>query len=153
MQLVTGDVANALETLRRVQAGEHAESTVDPSMLRWHEELAETLVANDAPEGAAALLAEVRPVAERLERARAARMRPGVRGVSGGERQSEEAAELLTRTADRFSVAGLPLEQGRALTRSHGLSAAAADGRPRRTRSRRRPLSSSGQVRSPGWPW
>ncbi|MFI9583584.1 AAA family ATPase [Streptomyces sp. NPDC052236] len=116
VQLITGDVAGALETLRRVRAGEHAQSAVDPSMLRWHEELAEALVANDAPEEAASLLADVRPVAERLgcttvllgcDRAYALYL-----AASG---KSEEAAVLLTTTADRFALAGLPLERGRAL--------------------------------------
>lgn len=116
VQLVTGDVANALETLRRVQSGERAQSTVDPSMLRWHEELAEALIANDAPEEAAALLADVRPVAERLGRAtvllgcdRAYALYLAAAG------KPEEAAGLLTETADRFAVAGLPLARGRAL--------------------------------------
>ncbi len=116
VQLVSGDVANALETLRRVQASERAQSAVDPSMLRWHEELAEALVANDAPEEAASLLDGVRPVAERLDRStvllgcdRAYALYLAACG------KFEEAAELLTQTADRFEAAGLPLERGRAL--------------------------------------
>jgi DNA-binding CsgD family transcriptional regulator len=116
VQLITGDVAGALETLRRVRAGEHAQSAVDPSMLRWHEELAEALVANDAPEEAAALLAEVRPVAERLGRTTVLlgcdRAYALYLAASG---KFEEAAALLITTADSFAVAGLPLEQGRAL--------------------------------------
>ncbi|MFE3324307.1 AAA family ATPase [Streptomyces sp. NPDC059176] len=116
VQLITGDVTNALETLRRVQAGERAQAAVDPSMLRWHEELAEALLANDALEDAAALLADVRPVAERLgrttvllgcDRARAMHL-----AASG---KPDEAAALLTATAERFGEAGLPLERGRAL--------------------------------------
>lgn len=116
VQLINGDVASALETLRRVQADERAQSTVDPSMLRWHEELAEALLANDAPEEAAALIADVRPVAERLglttvllgcDRAYALYL-----AASG---KPDEAAGLLSRTAERFAAAGLPLERGRAL--------------------------------------
>lgn len=116
VQLIIGDVATALETLRRVQADERAQSTVDPSMLRWHEELAEALLANDLPEEAAALLADVRPVAERLghttvllgcDRAYALYL-----AASG---KPDEAACLLSRTAERFAAAGLPLERGRAL--------------------------------------
>ncbi|MGP3637947.1 AAA family ATPase, partial [Streptomyces sp. 24-1644] len=116
VQLINGDVASALETLRRVQADERAQSTVDPSMLRWHEELAEALLANDAPQEAADLLADVRPVAERLglatvllgcDRAYALYL-----AASG---KPDEAASLLSRTAERFAAAGLPLERGRAL--------------------------------------
>jgi DNA-binding CsgD family transcriptional regulator len=116
VQLVAGDVANALDTLRRVQAGERAQSTVDPSMLRWHEELAEALLANDAPEEAAALLADVRPVAERLGRAtvllgcdRAYALYLAANG------KLEEATQLLAETAERFAGAGLPLDRGRTL--------------------------------------
>ncbi|MFE0641030.1 AAA family ATPase [Streptomyces sp. NPDC058877] len=116
IQLINGDVAAALETLRRVQADERAQSTVDPSMLRWHEELAEALLAHDAGDEALALLAEVRPVAERLGRStvllgcdRAHAL------VLAAEGRTDEAAELLTRTAESFGRSGLPLERGRAL--------------------------------------
>ncbi|GAA2926184.1 LuxR family transcriptional regulator [Streptomyces enissocaesilis] len=116
VQLIDGDVATALETLRRVGAGERAQSTVDPSMLRWHEELAEALLANDAPEEAAALLAGVRPVAERLGRTTVLlgcdRAYALYLAASG---KPDEAAELLSHTAGRFAAAGLPLEHGRAL--------------------------------------
>ncbi|MBT2493702.1 AAA family ATPase [Streptomyces sp. ISL-96] len=116
VQLINGDVASALESLRRVQADERAQSTVDPSMLRWHEELAEALLANDAPEEAAALLEDVRPVAERLGRTTVLlgcdRAYALYLAASG---KSAEAADLLSRTADSFAVAGLPLERGRAL--------------------------------------
>ncbi|MFJ4966365.1 AAA family ATPase [Streptomyces sp. NPDC088729] len=116
VQLVTGDVGHALETLRRVQAGERAQSAVDPSMLRWHEELAEALLVNDAPEEAAALIEDVRGVAERLGRTTVLLGCDRVHALylaSGG--LFEEAAELLTRTAEHYAAAGLPLEHGRAL--------------------------------------
>ncbi|MEU2240941.1 LuxR C-terminal-related transcriptional regulator [Streptomyces sp. NPDC018338] len=116
VQLVNGDVAAALETLRRVQADERAQSTVDPSMLRWHEELAEALLANDAGDEALALLAEVRPVAERLGRDTVLLGCDRVHALClAAEGRTDAAAELLTGTADRFGRAGLPLERGRAL--------------------------------------
>ncbi|WP_282692486.1 LuxR family transcriptional regulator [Streptomyces sp. CC208A] len=116
VQLINGDVAAALETLRRVQADERAQSTVDPSMLRWHEELAEALLAHDAVEEALSLLAEVRPVAERLGRSTVLLGCDRAQALClAAEGRTDEAAELLTRTADRFAEAGLPLEQGRAL--------------------------------------
>ncbi|MFI8418932.1 AAA family ATPase [Streptomyces sp. NPDC085479] len=116
VQLVNGDVAAALETLRRVQADERAQSTVDPSMLRWHEELAEALLAHDAVDEALALLAEVRPVAERLGRTTVLLGCDRAQALClAAEGRTDEAAELLTRTAGRFAEAGLPLEQGRAL--------------------------------------
>ncbi|MFB7511876.1 MULTISPECIES: AAA family ATPase [unclassified Streptomyces] len=116
VQLVTGDVGAALETLRRVQADERAQSNVDPSMLRWHEELAEALLANDACDEALELLAEVRPVAERLGRGPVLLGCDRVRGLClAAEGRTDAAAELLTGTAERFDRAGLPLERGRAL--------------------------------------
>lgn len=116
VQLVNGDVAAALETLRRVQADERAQSTVDPSMLRWHEELAEALLANDAGDEALALLAEVRPVAERLGRSTVLLGCDRAYALClAAEGRTDEAAELLTRTVVEFGRAGLPLERGRAL--------------------------------------
>ncbi|MFF7438902.1 AAA family ATPase [Streptomyces sp. NPDC008122] len=116
VQLITGDVATALETLRRVQADERAQSTVDPSMLRWHEELAEALLAQDAGDEALALLAEVRPVAERLGRSTVLLGCDRAYALClAAEGRTDEAAELLTRTAESFGRAGLPLERGRAL--------------------------------------
>ncbi|MFI1654620.1 AAA family ATPase [Streptomyces sp. NPDC020472] len=116
VQLITGDVATALETLRRVQADERAQSTVDPSMLRWHEELAEALLAQDAADEALALLAEVRPVAERLGRSTVLLGCDRAYALClAAEGRTDEAAELLTRTAESFGRAGLPLERGRAL--------------------------------------
>ncbi|WP_149181450.1 LuxR family transcriptional regulator [Streptomyces sp. TRM49041] len=116
VQLVTGDVAGAVETLRRVQEGERAQGTVDPSMLRWHEELAEALLAHDAREEAETLLADVSPVAERLGRTTVLLGcdRAYAQCLAAGGR-SEEAVGLLVETADRFAALGLVLEQGRCL--------------------------------------
>ncbi|MFV0126833.1 AAA family ATPase [Streptomyces sp. HMX112] len=116
VQLLTGDVAAAVETLRRVRDNESAQCTVDPSMLRWHEELAEALLANDALEEAQALLADVGPVAERLGRTTVLigcdRAYALCLAASG---RTEEAVGLLAETADRFAAHGLVLEQGRCL--------------------------------------
>ncbi|MGW7367643.1 AAA family ATPase, partial [Streptomyces sp. NPDC054841] len=151
VQLVTGDVANALETLRRVQASERAQSAVDPSMLRWHEELAEALLANDAPEEAADLLADVRPVAERLGRTtvllgcdRAFALYLAAGGKHG------DAAALLTDTAEAFGAAGLPLERGRSL-----VALARVERRRRRRSAAQSALQSAATVfeRAGAAPW
>ncbi|MEV0964577.1 AAA family ATPase [Streptomyces sp. NPDC049910] len=151
IQLVTGDVANALETLRRVQAGERAQNAVDPSMLRWHEELAEALIANDAPEEAADVLAGVRPVAERLGRTTVLLGCDRVYALclaAGGK--SDEAAVLLAATADRFGGAGLPLERGRAL-----IALARVERRRRRRSAAQQALQAAAAVfeRSGAAPW
>ncbi|MFD3724925.1 LuxR C-terminal-related transcriptional regulator [Streptomyces sp. NPDC058671] len=116
VQLINGDVAAALETLRRVQADERAQSTVDPSMLRWHEELAEALLAQDSGDEALAVLDEVRPVAARLGRSTVLLGCDRAYALwLAAEGRTDEAVELLTRTAEAFGRAGLPLERGRAL--------------------------------------
>ncbi|MFD7978287.1 AAA family ATPase [Streptomyces sp. NPDC059071] len=116
VQLVNGDVAAALETLRRVESNERAQSTVDPSMLRWHEELAEALLAHDAVDEAMAVLAEVRPVCERLGRTTVLLGCDRAYALClAAEGRTDSAAELLAGTAARFGEAELPLEQGRAL--------------------------------------
>ncbi|MEU7026055.1 LuxR C-terminal-related transcriptional regulator [Streptomyces sp. NPDC046275] len=116
VQLVNGDVGAALETLRRVEANERAQSTVDPSMLRWHEELAEALLAHDEVEEAMALLAEVRPVGERLGRTTVLLGCDRAYALClAAEGRTDAAAELLAGTAARFAEAELPLERGRAL--------------------------------------
>ncbi|MFD0431329.1 hypothetical protein ACFQ60_40930 [Streptomyces zhihengii] len=116
VQLLVGDVSNALETLRRVQAGERGQGAVDPSMLRWHEELAEALVAGDGLAEAAAVLDAVRPVAHRLGRTTVllgCDRADAVRLAAGG--RPDEAAALLREVAAGYEAAGLPLEHGRAL--------------------------------------
>ncbi|WP_261994197.1 LuxR family transcriptional regulator [Streptomyces sp. t39] len=116
VQLLVGDVSNALETLRRVQASERGQGAVDPSMLRWHEELAEALVACDGLTEAAAVLDGVRPVAHRLGRTTVllgCDRADAVRLAAGG--RPDEAAALLREVGAGFEAAGLPLEHGRAL--------------------------------------
>ncbi|WP_017240908.1 LuxR family transcriptional regulator [Streptomyces sp. SS] len=151
VQLINGDVAAALETLRRVQADERAQSNVDPSMLRWHEELAEALLAQDAADEALALLAEVRPVAERL--GRSAVLLGCDRAYAlclAAEGRTDEAAELLTRTADSFGRTGLPLERGRAL-----IALARVERRRRRRSAAQSALQTAAEVfeRAGAAPW
>ncbi|MCS0637947.1 AAA family ATPase [Streptomyces sp. LP05-1] len=116
VQLITGDVTGALESLRRTRDNEAAQSVVDPSMLRWHEELAEALAGADAVDEARALLADLGPVAERLGRTTVLLGADRVYALclaAGGK--ADEAAALLAETADRFGGHGLVLEQGRCL--------------------------------------
>ncbi|MFD0141020.1 LuxR C-terminal-related transcriptional regulator [Streptomyces sp. NPDC055699] len=151
VQLVNGDVASALETLRRVQANERAQSTVDPSMLRWHEELAEALLANDAAQEAVELLDKVRPVAEELRRTTVLLGCDRAYALYlAGAGRTEEAAELLTRTAERFAEAGLPLEHGRAL-----IALARVERRRRRRSAAQSALQSAATVfeRAGAAPW
>ncbi|MHC0429756.1 helix-turn-helix transcriptional regulator [Streptomyces sp. O3] len=151
VQLATGDVACALETLRRVQEGQHAHGTVDPSMLRWHEELAEALLANDAPDEARTLLVDVGPVAERLGRTTVLLGFDRVYALclaAGGK--PEEAAGLLAETAEKFAAHGLPLEQGRCL-----IALARVERRRRRRSAAQQALQAAAAVfeRAGAAPW
>ncbi|MEU3821528.1 AAA family ATPase [Streptomyces sp. NPDC030392] len=151
VQLVTGDVAAAVETLRRVQEGERRQGTVDPSMLRWHEELAEALLAADAREEAESLVAEVRPVAERLGRTTVSlgldRAYAQCLAAAG---KPEEAAGLLAATAERFAEHGLVLEQGRCL-----IALARVERRRRRRSAAQQALNAAAAVfeRAGAAPW
>ncbi|WP_415951597.1 AAA family ATPase [Streptomyces sp. KLOTTS4A1] len=151
VQLATGDVAGALDSLRRVQEGERAQGTVDPSMLRWHEELAEALLANDALEEARALLADVAPVAERLGRTTVLLGFDRVDALClAAAGRTEEASGLLARTAEKFSGHGLPLEQGRCL-----IALARVERRRRRRSAAQEALQSAAVIfeRAGATPW
>ncbi|MFF0273601.1 AAA family ATPase [Streptomyces sp. NPDC004330] len=151
VQLINGDVAAALETLRRVQADERAQSTVDPSMLRWHEELAEALLAHDAGDEALALLDEVRPVATRLGRSTVLLGCDRAYALwLAAEGRTDEAVLLLTRTAEAFGRAGLPLERGRAL-----IALARVERRRRRRSAAQNALQTAASVfeRAGAAPW
>ncbi|MET8505094.1 LuxR C-terminal-related transcriptional regulator [Streptomyces sp. NPDC004787] len=151
VQLVNGDVGAALETLRRVEANERAQSTVDPSMLRWHEELAEALLAHDEVEEAMALLAEVRPVGERLGRTTVLLGCDRAYALClAAEGRTDAAAELLAGTAARFAEAELPLERGRAL-----IALARVERRRRRRSAAQAALQSAAAVfeRAGAVPW
>ncbi|TGA86173.1 LuxR family transcriptional regulator, partial [Streptomyces palmae] len=116
VQLITGNVAAAVRTLRSVQDLETAQQVVDPSIVRWHEELALALVATDEPARAAELIAATRPTAERLGRDtvllgldRAHAMCLAAQG------EPETAVGLLRDLARRYAERDLLPEQGRTL--------------------------------------
>ncbi|WP_405982301.1 AAA family ATPase [Streptomyces sp. NBC_00158] len=116
VELATGEAAKAVATLSRVAALEEAQQVVDPSVLRWHGELAEALVAADAPGEAAGLLDRVAPVARSLGRTTVLAALDRARGLCLSARGEPEAAvALLEATAERFGAFGLPLEHGRTL--------------------------------------
>ncbi|MFF3288085.1 AAA family ATPase [Streptomyces sp. NPDC003023] len=116
LRLITGDVTGALRSLRCVQDLLSAQQVVDPSVLRWHEELALALVGADETAEAARILETARPVAERLGRTTVLiglDRADAVRLAADGDPHT--AAGLLTDAAARFAEADLPLEQGRTL--------------------------------------
>ncbi|MET9347655.1 LuxR family transcriptional regulator [Streptomyces termitum] len=112
--LTTGRPKEALEALEEVRTLEEFQQVRDPSVLRWHPELAETLIALGRLDQAQSLLADTRRTATDLGRdavlpslERAQALLEAARG------HYDTAARRLTDTADRLRH--LPLERGRAL--------------------------------------
>ncbi|WP_246042611.1 helix-turn-helix transcriptional regulator [Streptomyces globosus] len=142
VELATGEAAKAVATLRRVAGLEAAQQVVDPSILRWHGELAEALVAADAPAEAVELIDEVGAVARSLGRgtvvAALDRARGSALSVLG---EADAAVELLTRTAAGFQAFQLPVERGRTL-----LALARAERRRRRKAPARAALRAAAAV-------
>ncbi|MGW7193803.1 LuxR C-terminal-related transcriptional regulator, partial [Streptomyces sp. NPDC054838] len=151
VELATGDAAKAVATLRRVAGLEAAQQVVDPSILRWHGELAEALVAADAPGEAAELLDSVRTVALALGRYSVLAALDRARGLClSAQGDAEGAVALLEATARRFDVLGLPLERGRTL-----LALARVERRRRRRAPARTALREAAEVfdRAGAKPW
>ncbi|GAA1621920.1 LuxR family transcriptional regulator [Saccharothrix algeriensis] len=129
IQLAAGDSAGAVASLRAVQDLQRQQHARDPSMLRWHGDLAEALVAAGDTGAAAQLLGQARALAEQLGRgggvAAALDRADGVlRYATGG---GAAALEVLERSVDAFAGLGMPLEQARSL-----LALASAQRRQRR---------------------
>ncbi|MDH6541342.1 DNA-binding CsgD family transcriptional regulator [Streptomyces sp. SPB4] len=142
VELATGEAAKAVATLSRVAALEEAQQVVDPSVLRWHGELAEALVAVDDPAGAEDLLDRVTPVARSLGRTTVLAALDRARALCRSARgEAEPAVALLESTAQRFGALGLPLEQGRTL-----LALARVERRRRRRAPARAALSAAAEV-------
>ncbi|MBW5485504.1 helix-turn-helix transcriptional regulator, partial [Streptomyces bambusae] len=151
VELATGETVKAVATLRRVAELEAAQQVVDPSILRWHGELAEALVAADEPAEAAALLAEVRSVAVDLGRAGVVAALDRAEGLLLSARSEADAAVALLRsTAERFEALDLPLERARTL-----LALARVERRRRRRAPARAALQEAAEVftRAGATPW
>ncbi|WHT23117.1 helix-turn-helix transcriptional regulator [Crossiella sp. CA-258035] len=116
VELATGEAARAVAALERVRVLETAQQIADPSVLRWHGELAEALVGAGDPAAAATLVERTRHQALALDR-------PGVLAaldraealVRIARRDLDGAAGLLTGAGERFAALGLPIEHGRTL--------------------------------------
>ncbi|WP_269450283.1 MULTISPECIES: LuxR family transcriptional regulator [Kitasatospora] len=112
--LTAGRPKEALEPLQEVRALETLQQVRDPSVLRWHADLAEALLAAGRPDEAEELLTDTHRTATdlgrdsvlpALERARA--LLDAARG------QYDTAARRLTDAAEQLRQ--LPLERGRTL--------------------------------------
>ncbi|MFI9150613.1 AAA family ATPase [Streptomyces sp. NPDC053367] len=112
--LATGRPKEALEALEEVRALEELQQVRDPSVLRWHPELAETFVALGRLDQAQSLLDDTCRTATALGRdtvlASLERAQALLDAACG---DYDTAAQRLTDAADRLGH--LPLERGRTL--------------------------------------
>ncbi|MFF5445687.1 AAA family ATPase [Streptomyces sp. NPDC012888] len=151
VELATGETGKALATLRRVAELEAAQRVADPSILRWHGDLAEALVAADAHDAAETLIDEVRAAARDLGRSGVVAALDRARGLLlSATGDADAAVDLLRATSDRFAVLGLPLERGRTL-----LALARVERRRRRRAPARTALGQAAEVftRAGAKPW
>ncbi|MEV6400059.1 helix-turn-helix transcriptional regulator [Streptomyces sp. NPDC051907] len=142
VELVTGETTKAVATLRRVAESESAQQVVDPSVLRWHGELAEALVAADSVDEASSLVDDVRKIAVDLGRPGVVAALDRARALclaAGGD--AAAAVRLLQDTAARFAELELPVERGRTL-----LALARVERRRRRRAPARSALQSAAEV-------
>ncbi len=116
LKLVTGEAAHAVRLLSRVRRLEAEQQIGDPSVLRWHGELAEALVAAGEPGEAGELIEQTRRVARILDRQGVLAALDRADGVLRAARGDVEHAEtLITAAAGRFAELGLRVEHGRTL--------------------------------------
>jgi DNA-binding CsgD family transcriptional regulator len=116
-QLRSGDARSGVRTLRQIRALEQAQGVAEPSVLRWHSDLASGLVAIGELEEAEQTIQLGREgivnqthntgVTSRLDRAEAL-----LRAERG---DVEPAVHLLGAAARRFQLLGQPIEQGHTL--------------------------------------
>ncbi|MFD8273692.1 helix-turn-helix transcriptional regulator [Streptomyces flaveolus] len=112
--LATGRLKEALEALEEVRALEELQQVRDPSVLRWHPELAETLVALGHLDQAQSLLDDTRRTATDLGRDAVLPPLERTQALLDAARGDyDTAARRLTEAADHLRH--LPLERGRTL--------------------------------------
>ncbi|MFE5209284.1 LuxR C-terminal-related transcriptional regulator [Streptomyces sp. NPDC056600] len=112
--LAAGRLTEALEALEEVRVLEELQQVRDPSVLRWHPELAETLVALGRLDQAQSLLDDTRRTASGLGREAVLPALERSQALLDAARGDHDtAARRLAGAADRLRH--LPLERGRTL--------------------------------------
>ena len=133
VRLLLRDTAGAADDLQRVRTLVDEQGIADPAAVRFHADLAEVLVATGQAEEAAAIIAETRRAAERLQRRGVLATLDRADAVLKAAQGDHARAEALLHRADHtFRALGLPLERGRVL-----LTRSSLDKRRRRAASAR----------------
>ncbi|MFK3985605.1 AAA family ATPase [Micromonospora sp. NPDC050397] len=116
-RLRTGQNRAGVEALRRLRDLEAAQGVADPSLLRWHGDLASGLAALGAYDEAADTVADGRRAALRLGHPAGvtARLDRAAALVLAERGDLESAVDLAASSAECFATLGQPIEQGHAL--------------------------------------
>ncbi|MBM7773937.1 DNA-binding CsgD family transcriptional regulator [Actinokineospora baliensis] len=143
VRLVTAASDEAVSVLSRVRELEQEQQVGDPSILRWHADLAEALIAVGDP-AAEPLLVTTRERAVELGRDGVVAMLDRSAGIAAG------SAAQLRSVAGRFTALGLLMEAGRTL-----LALASVQRRARRRGSARSVLAEAAELfdRLDAVPW
>jgi DNA-binding CsgD family transcriptional regulator/tetratricopeptide (TPR) repeat protein len=114
-QLVAGDAAAAVRSLRRVRELEHAMGISDPARGRWHGDLAEALARTGEPGEAQELINLTRAHALRLDRAGVLAVLDRAEALVRAARGEHQAAlAQLASAQERLGALGHGLEEARA---------------------------------------
>lgn len=114
-QLVAGDAAAAVRSLRRVRELEHGMGINDPARGRWHGDLAEALVRIGEPGEAQELINVTRVHARRLNRLSVLAVLDRAEALVRAARGEHESARVqLTSAQGRLAALGFGLEEARA---------------------------------------
>jgi DNA-binding CsgD family transcriptional regulator len=116
-QLRAGDARSGVRTLRRIRTLERAQGLADPSVLRWHSDLAAGLIAiGELEEAEETILSARQGVANQTHNAGVIARLDRSEALLRAERGDvERAASLLGAAARRFQLLGQPIEQGHTL--------------------------------------